>query len=316
MYPFSGQLIDGHESYQWLKNAFKGLSGEALFCGAFLKEDVLNELRSLIPAGGRLKVLTRWQLGDLIVGASDLLAYEICKKNGWQFHIKLNFHGKVFLVPNSGILVGSANPTLSGFGLRPNSNSEVGTIVNLTNNNIKVVEGLFNKSTLVDDDLYEKLKQVVNSHKDSKERIVWPKSLLNQIEKIDFSQEKLFTSECLITDGIDILRKFNLNGPHIQADLSLLGIYDQINNGLVVELLLDTKIYKWLNAVILKNGGSISFGGVTAALHSALLDDPAPYRSEVKVLVQNLFSWISIVGPKSSGIECVKPNHAQVLRLV
>jgi len=51
-------------------------------------------------------------------------------------------------------------------------------------------------------------------------------------------------------------------------------------------------------------------------LHSALLDDPTPYRSEVKVLVQNLFSWISIVGPKSAGIECVKPNHTQVLRLV
>jgi hypothetical protein len=316
MYPFSGQLINGHESYQWLKNAFKGLTGEALFCGAFLKEDVLIELKSLIPTGGKIKVLTRWQLGDLIAGASDLLAYEICKKNGWQFHIKLNFHGKVFLVPNSGILVGSANPTLSGFGLKPNSNSEVGTIVNLTSNNIDVVNNLFNKSTLVDDGLYEKLKVIVNSHKDNKERIVWPKSILNQIENNDFSDEKLFTTECFITDGVEILRELNFHGPHIQADLSLLGIYGETDKDLAVELFLDTKIYKWLNAVIMKNGGSMSFGGVTAALHNALLDDPTPYRSEVKKLVQNIFSWISIVGVNRSGIELIKPNHAQVLKIV
>ena len=317
MYPFSGQLIDGHQSYQWLKNSFKGLEGEALVCGAFLKANIVTELESLIPPGAGLKVLTRWQLGDLIAGASDLHSYEICRARGWPFYIKLNFHGKVFLVPNSGILVGSANPTSSGFGLKPNSNSEVGTVVGLSSENIDIVNHLFDDSILMTDELYAKLRAIVESHEGDAEKIVWPRVILNQIEKSDYSEDKLLLTECFRTDGDDIGNAVNLKDEDILADLSLLGVYGPPKSRVFVdECFLATKIYKWLYSVLEKNEKSMSFGGITAALHNALLEDPAPYRREVKKLVQNLFAWVVMVGPEATGIEHSRPNHAEVLRII
>jgi hypothetical protein len=317
MYPFSGKLINGYQSYQWLQEAIPQMSGQAFFCSAFLKANVLQELHRLAPVGAKVKVLSRWQLGDLIVGASDLSVYELCKEFSWDFYIKLNFHGKVFWVPESGILVGSANATSSGLGLRPNSNSEVGTVVTQSTDNINIVNGLFNDSVLVTDILFTNLKNIVDANEKQREKLSWPRSVLNEIEVTDYSLEKFFFSECLQTSGYDIFSGTNLRDESVIADLSLLGLLcGNLTKSSVIETFIAGKLFKWIYAVVKKNGGTLSFGGVTAALHDAFLEDPAPYRKDVKKLVQNLYSWIKLSGSDSTGIEVNQPNHSEVLRII
>ncbi len=317
MYPFSGKLIDGYQSYQWLQDAIPKSSEGAIFCSAFLKANVLEEFYKLVPPGSKIKILARWQLGDLIVGASDLSAYELCKEFSWDFYIKLNFHGKVFWVPNSGILVGSANATSSGFSLRPNSNAEVGTVVAESKDNIQIVNSLFTDSVLVTDDIFNNLKQVVDSHEKQRNKLSWPRGVLDVIEKSDYSLEKFFFSECLQTSGVDIFNGTNLREDAVIADLSLLGLLGgEISRDLLVELFISGKLFKWVYSTVKKNNGSLSFGGLTAALHEAFLEDPAPYRKDVKKLVQNLYSWIKLSGVSSTGIEIIQPNYSEVLRIV
>ena len=316
-YPFSGKLIDGVMSYQWLLDSIPRLEGEALLCSAFLKANILEEFHRLTPPGAKVRVLSRWQLGDLIVGASDIEAYQLCKKFDWEFYVRLDFHGKVFFVPNNGILVGSANATSSGFGLRPKSNSEVGTVVRQTDENIRVIEDLFSSAIKINDILFEELRVIVEANQDDREKINWPRNVLSIIEKKDYSFERFFLSECMQTNGVDIFEGNNLKAEDVISDLSLLGLLGgRFSRELVVELFISSKIYRWVYSTLAKNEGSLSFGGLTAALHSSLLEDPAPYRKEVKRLVQNIYSWIRLSGSKSTGIEILQPNHSEILKII
>ena len=219
MYPFSGKLIDGAESYNWLLNYISCLDGEAIICSAFLKANILEDFYKLAPKNSKVKVMARWQLGDLIVGASDLSCYEVCKEYGWDFQIKLNFHGKVFWIPNSGILVGSANATSSGFGLRPKSNSELGTVVKQIDENIQVIKGLFTDAIKVTDDIFINLKTAVDSHESDREQINWPRNILDVIEKTDYSKDVFFLSECFHSDGNHLFNGINLNQESLISDL-------------------------------------------------------------------------------------------------
>jgi hypothetical protein len=317
MYPFSGKLIDGYQAYQWLQEAIPQLKGQAVFCSAFLKANVVQEFHKLVPPGAKVKVLARWQLGDLIFGASDLSAYELCKEFSWDFYIKLNFHGKVFWIPENGILVGSANATSSGLGLRPYSNSEVGTVVNQSADNIQIVNGLFSDSIQVTDSLFTNLKNVVDANEKQRDKLSWPRNVLNELDKADYSTEKFFFSECLHTSGLDIFSGANLRDEFVIADLSLLGLLcGNLSKASLIQAFIAGKLFKWAYATVKKNGGSLSFGGVTVALHDAFLEDPAPYRRDIKKLVQNLYSWIKLSGSDLTGIEVIQPNHSEILRII
>jgi hypothetical protein len=48
--------------------------------------------------------------------------------------------------------------------------------------------------------------------------------------------------------------------------------------------------YKWLYK-ILQDHKEIYFGELSQLLHSALINDPLPYRREVKIVLSNLLSW-------------------------
>jgi hypothetical protein len=157
-------------------------------------------------------------------------------------------------------LVGSANATASGLGLRPNSNSEVGTVVEQTDENILLINNLFSGSIKINDLIYNELKDIVAKHATNREKINWPRSVLNVIEKIDYSIEKLFLSECFQTSGVDIFLGEDLTSEEARADLSLLGMLNgRLTEAMLVELFISTKIFKWLYSTLSKNSGSLSF---------------------------------------------------------
>lgn len=315
MFPFAGQLIDGPQSYVWLNEVLPKLEGEASFCSAFLKEGVLVEFAKILPQNSKVRILARWQIGDLLANASDLDAYTFSRKMGWDFYIKLNFHGKVFWVPNSGMLVGSANATASGFGLRADSNSELGTVVDQSENNVRAVRNLFGSAIKVDDSLYERISSVLKSGVKSSERLDWPADLLRLLDPVDYSSAEFFISECFSSDGNELLStEFSIQGD-VAKDLSLLGIPSgYINRDTIVRHFLESKLFKWTLAQVSQNPEGARFGAITSALHSALLEDPSPYRKDVKEIVKNLYSWIRLIGPKDSGLEIYQPNVTEILR--
>ena len=56
------------------------------------------------------------------------------------------------------------------------------------------------------------------------------------------------------------------------------------------------------------------FGALTEKLHNALVEDPKPYRREVKELLSNLLSWVEELEMEEIVID--RPNYSQRIRIL
>jgi hypothetical protein len=309
-HPFTGRLIDGSEAADWLSAGIADFSGSISLCSAYLRAQALEAVLAARRPGLRGRVLVRWQLADLLAGASDLRAYEVAKAAGLQLWVRLDFHGKVFCVPDRGIVVGSANATLSGLGLRAQSNEEVCTLVPSAPGNLAHIERLFAGAVLVDDRLFGEIGAAVDaaSRLEGLARsLEWNDVLLAKLQVL-FPVEQLLASECLWSSP-----QLSPGGTIDVADLhdrELLGV-SQISIKLdhAVCKLQQTKVFRWLRLHLERSGGEQYFGSLTAALHGSLLDDPTPYRHEVKTLLQNLLSWCEAL--PNAGVSVDRPRHSQ-----
>lgn len=311
MHPFSGSLISGLDSASWLCDALQHTQTHASLCSAYLRSEALDRVVAGRPWPLLGRVLVRWQLGDLLAGASDLKAYSLAKSLGLSFAIRLDFHGKVFAVPDHGIVVGSANATLSGFGFSADSNAEVCTYVPATHANLSLIDALFAGATLMTDALFNRMQDAFERAKgggivDAK----WPETIMEEMSsahKID----QLLVSECL--SGAPMLDGNTVTVS--ERDCRLLGLPEaSVPVGVAVQHFRHSRIYRWLHEYLRFNGGEAHFGALTAALHDVLLDDPRVYRSEVKQFLQILLDWT--IRLPQTGISVDRPRYSQRVRLL
>lgn len=315
-YLFKGRLINGHESFEWIKSSLLIANQELKLISAFMKSSILRELSKITER--KISILARWDLCDLTAGVSDLECYEIAKEQGWDFYIDFNLHAKLYLIPPSGILVGSANATNAGLGLSKNSNNEACAVVDISDENLYFINNLFNQSTKVDDHLYEQLKDAYEKIDIKKQsNPIWPKDLINKIlTKVD-SKTKFFINELFQSDGQEILVKNHVSQDESIIDLSLLSINPMnIEKNFAITKFLFSKEFLWLKSILIENNNTASFGFLSNKLHDALLEDPKPYRSDVKKLLSNLYSWIKLIGEKETKIKYERPNHSEILTLI
>lgn len=312
-FPFTGQLIDGKTAARWLFDKVSSAPEGIALCSAFLRSEAL---RTLCPSGNsshRGRILSRWRFGDLLSGASDLDAYPLAKRLGFAFFIRQDFHGKVFSIPGSGVIVGSANATLSGFGLKESANSEVCTLVPDSEANQALLDEIFNGAIELTDELFEEILSVVGTEiVNSRVELEWPSQLLNKLQKIEFSG-RLLLSECFVSmpilDGNGNLSRVD------KQDLRLLGIHDEsIGLEAVSKAFIQTRIYRWLVYSLKSSGGVLYFGSLTESLHRTLLEDPVLYRRNVKIILQTLLHWCQFLD--DVGVLIDRPNHSQRIQLI
>ena len=315
MFQMSGNLIDGKLAYLWLIEKSKGLTTNISLCSAFLRSSIIDDLSAKFHEDATVRVMVRWQLSDLLAGASDLKSYERCSKFGWKFYISLKFHGKIFHLPSHGIIVGSANATESGFGLLSNSNSEACTIVAENDSNIEFVNHLFENSIEMNDELFCNLKTIFDQAVIDKNSLDWPDEVLKELLVSNELSDKLFISECFKSDGEELLAFPSQLSQDARSDLSLLGLSDR-NSSVesISKQFTKTKIFTLLLGLLEERGGEVYFGTLSAALHDWLVEDPAPHRREVKVLVKNLYCWIANLSPVTTGLAVDRPNHSERIR--
>jgi hypothetical protein len=313
-HPFTGRLIDGGEAADWLAAGIADFSGSVSLCSAYLRAQALEALLAARGPGLGGRVLVRWQLADLLAGASDLRAYEVAKAAGLQFWVRLDFHGKVFCVPDRGIVVGSANATLSGLGLRSQSNEEVCTLVPSAPANLAHIERLFTGAVMVDDQLFAEISAAVHAASQLEELsgcMEWPESLFNRLQVLS-PVEQLLASDCLWSDPvpssnglIDVLddrdrQLLSLSRAHLTVDIAAVRFRQ-------------TKVFRWLKQCLERAGGQQFFGALTRELHDSLLDDPVMDRRDVKVLLQHILAWCEAL--PAAGVLIDRPQHSQRARL-
>jgi len=79
-------------------------------------------------------------------------------------------------------------------------------------------------------------------------------------------------------------------------DIELFGLdKNNLNKNLIKNSFINSKVYHWLRSQIKKQENKeIYFGNLSSIIHNSLLDDPKPYRKDIKILQANLYSFIKI----------------------
>lgn len=315
----TGKLIDGNDAYHWITGALNGIDGPIDICSAFLRSEALSAMLQDAPNPLSGRILVRWRLNDFLAGASDFDAYEIALSHGMSVYMLLNFHGKVYSIPPRGVIVGSANATLSGLGLTHESNAEICTLADCDAGNQQMIEGLYASATLVDRALLFDLKVAYEQNSlglscDQE----WPGSIVSRLSKRRVVTS-LLVDECLWGGPNWLVSTSTEVTPNMLHDQALLGIFPvgapfTLSNASLKVHLQGTAIYHWLIDSIDRNGGEIYFGQLSALLHSSLADDPSPSRQSVKQLLQNLLEWVSALKLGEMAVD--RPRHSQRIRLL
>ena len=261
-------------------------------------------------------IVAQWTPQNLIEGSCDLESYAIAKENNWEFRILNNFHGKVALIDDQILFIGSANLTGRGLSLLPVSNKELGVAVKPTSQDKSIIRKLLEESSLVDDKMFEELTDWLNkqdkfikrSYEKFPEKI---HSLLKEnFEKIWVSNFPWCRFDELTIKDEDI-PDLTTRQNH---DFKLFGL-DTFDKEIISSNFKNLHIYKWLvHSLEKKENKEMFFGELTKLIHNSLYDDPKPYRQDIKSLQQNLYSYIENLNLKTFKIE--RPNYSQKISLL
>lgn len=299
-----------------LGNAQNTLSVVSAFVTAPGIEWILDRLNASV---GSCRVLARWHLQDFLFGASDIEAYEHVHKRGGRFFVLPNLHAKLILVDNEQLFVGSANVTALGLKLVPGANREMGVKLEATKADIVTVEVMFAEAVEVTPTLYNEFHAGIESLKLPTSRATefdWPAGLAR---KLVSSPQRLWVAELFwskspqtFLDSV-LSQEFNEIVLH---DIALLGLDPDLKVERVIlrERFLESRPWTWLLTRLLEESShELSFGRLSKLLHDALIDDPKPYRKDVKQLVANLQAWVEEFGEPTAVVDRTRYSQRVVL---
>ena len=90
----------------------------------YMKADALSRILTNINPGASLICVTRWNVQDIVEGASDIQCYAIVRDLGGSFRLHPSLHAKYYRVDDM-VFVGSANLTYSAMGWTAEPNLEI-----------------------------------------------------------------------------------------------------------------------------------------------------------------------------------------------
>lgn len=272
---------------------------------AFCKLDALKKMEAHInPVVSDKRILVRFRLSDLISGATDFDILDYCMSRGWKVHIRFDLHAKTYIVDNSRGITGSANMTSSGLDMNGAGNYEMASFVKIEEGDIQKIKNLFDNSIKVTEKIIKTLKEQYELAKNNmmvNKNLEWSseiKNLANTKVKTLFSYDLPDSENVNFRSGdrIDFL------------DFITDGNIETIKN-----VFMSSNCYKWLFNILVENNGCIFFGELTQKLHDSIVEEPKPYRKDVKQMLSNLLNWILEL--KIDNIIIDRPNHSQRIRL-
>ena len=275
-----------------------------LLVSAYCKLPLVRYFDSCITNSNlKKKLVVRFRPDDIASGSSDLEIYPYCKNNGWQLFFRLDLHAKTYVFDRLRCIVGSANATSKGLSLGGTGNYEIATACTLSESDRSALKRLLLGAVEMNDFIYQTMQSSLASHTNSDPHTdAWPTeitSLFVPNYSVLFAED---FPQCehpaeATTDDLLFLNLF-------------LSVADPTN---IAQALRHTKCYLWLvNLLEKQNNHEMYFGAITANLHEVLLNDPKPFRKDVKRLLSNLLTWITDLKMAEFYIDV--PHHSQRVR--
>ena len=319
-FPFStarSSLLNTETFRNLLGNALENSTKSVIILSAYVKAIGVKWLKEKIGEKDiKCTIVARWDKGDLAQGSSDLECYSLAKENGWTFKVLKDLHAKVMLVDDDMLFVGSPNLTGRGMSLVPVANQEIGIKVQALEEDLKIINQLIDDAVLVNDAIIKELEEwKKNLPKIEKPKIPNFPQIVNDSFKEKFN--KLWVNNFPWSNIQYLLENVDKKEDNIIHDLDLFGLTNVSKKDLEKELnesFLQSKIFNWLiKKLEAEENKEIYFGRLSSIIHDGLVDDPKPYRQDVKLLQANLYDYIKYFKPVN--IICDQPNFSERLSL-
>ena len=250
------------------------------------------------------KMVMRGLASDFVGGASSIKAVTSALENGWEVRFLFSLHAKVYAFDQV-VVVGSGNLTAKGLNLLDESgNYEYNVALQRTPQTDEVTNNVFQLSTNIDLETALEMEKFVDAQKQkesSSSACVWPSELLvvapRQLLFADFPNVPYGSGECPINEPWATVFR-NLQSGNIEG---------------AAQLVRESASFIWLCDTLKRNGNKLSFGGVSAALHSDIIEDTRVYRRSVKDTLTNFVSFLSALAIPE--VEISTPRYRQVFVL-
>jgi len=319
-FPFTTErssLLNTETFRNLLGSALEKSQKSVIILSAYVKSVGVNWLKDkIINKNVKCTIVTRWNKGDLAQGSSDLECYSLAKDNGWKFKVLQDLHAKVMLIDNDILFIGSPNLTGKGMSLVPVSNEELGIKVKPLNEDLKIINQLVEDAISIDENIINKLEEwQKNLPKIDKPKIPNFPSSIEETFQEKFN--KLWVNNFPWCDVEYLISNADKKEDNIIHDLDLFGLGNIEKSKFeknLKESFFQSKLFNWLiKKLESEDDKSIYFGRLSSIIHDNLVDDPKPYRKDVKQLQTNLYSYIKYFKPKN--IQYDRPNFSEVIKL-
>lgn len=296
-------LLISDEIKQAIYEELESATHEVHIISAYCKYNAFEFILKHIPASvSSKKLLLRFRLDDLISGSTDFRILERCREQNWKVYIRFDLHAKTYIIDKKRGIVGSANATGKGLSLSMNGNLEIATLVNISESDRRKIDILFSEAILIDDELFEQLKLQYNS-------AINNGIVDNKQKKWSRDIEDLFTPDITTLFSYDFPDEVDINNDSI---FRFLGLPIETEIETIVESFKWCRCNLWLRKILKEHDGEIYYGELSALLHEAIIEDPKPYRKDIKKLLSNQIKWIEILAADDIIID--RPNYSQRLR--
>ena len=295
-------LISG-ELLKCISDELGAVTESTLIISAFCKVSMIKHFDACITNPGIDKTLiVRFRPEDIVSGASDLELYPYCKDNGWKLFFRLDLHAKTYVFDNFKCIIGSANATGKGMKLNGTGNYEMAAAFQLDAKDKNVLRNLLVGSVEMNDSIYNEMGEFINKSKSvNPKTLTWPDSiseLFHSDYSVLFSEDFPSCSHPADAENDDLIF-LNLGKSALESEL--------------VSAFTQSKCYLWLlNTVRKSPKKELSFGALSQYLHSAILNEPKPYRKDVKILLSNLITWV--IDLKINELILERPRYSQCVK--
>lgn len=300
---FSTELLSKlDEELQRTENQIQIISA---FCTLSALQRIEDRLKKSIA---NKKLLVRFTLADILSGITDASLYEFCKESGWEMFVLFNLHAKTYIFDNNRCIIGSANMTNRGLNISSNANVEMScSLEQIEKEDLKKIESLYDTAIKMDDKVYSLMLRDMNKANrtnNNLENFSWSDDIINMSNN---NIEGLFSYEFPTSTISDELRNNQIEFLDINQHPNTL---DDMKKAFI-----NTRPYRWLiQTLSVEENKELYFGKLTAKLHDTMINDPKPYRKDIKEHLANLLSWTGTLCKENISID--RPNHSQRIRLI
>lgn len=298
------QLIDGEQLKGLLEKAIENSDSKLVIISAYITQVAVDWLAKHVPQGIEVHMVCRLQPFDVINGSTHIPALIKAIDKGWSVSCLHSLHAKIYAIDDELIYAGSANLTSNGLKIYGMGNLEASVRISPSEQNLSFIESVRSSSTVMSKNILKKMQFYVEGKKAEIHTFKWPVDILDEREGV-WAQDFFWTQSCTSDDK---------DGS--SHDLEMLGIKNfDCGDALLTEKVWDSRCIQWLVSTLKnENDQELFFGSLTKALHDDLKDDPAPYRKDVKALIQNMLSYCESY--LSDYIEVSRPNYSQRIKLL